>query len=307
MMKKIIAIAVAILLTSITAQSQNPLPHELSIGIGGGLSGLQYNPSIGQKSLGLGGNAGLGYSYFFSEHFGIGTGVEYSFYHSKLKNGAFNNVINNITDPSDGEIYDFHSKMSNFSDNQKAAYLNIPLMLQYRHGSGFYAAAGARIGIPLSGKSESTATFENRGYFHATHNWASTQTFMGFGTFTDMKQEEDMELKTAFMLSLEGGWKWSLSRKVSLYTGAYLDYGLNHIIDSDTRNFVTHTATPTGASFVHHGALPSNYTDGNVTTSIAKKVAPISLGLKLSLSLGLGKTEWWHHTQPKFYPWKKSR
>ena len=259
-------------------------PHELSVSLGGGLSGLQYKPEVGSKSLGMGGLVGVGYSYFFEERFGIGTGVEVSFYGSKLKNGEFTNVIRNITDPSDGKRYDFHTAASNYSDKQRATYLNIPILFHYRHGNGLNAAGGLRVGIPIGGKSESTASFTNKGYFPDMDNYAETQKFMGFGVFSDMKTKEDLELKAAFMLSIEGGWQWELSNGMLLYTGAYFDYGLNNIA-GDKRNIIEHSSIATGAEFSHHGALSSNYSNGSATTAIADKTAPLAVGVKVAIDM----------------------
>ena len=282
-----------ILIVSISSYAQKQRHHEITLGGGIGQSALQYNSAIGGKALGFGGHVGLGYTYFFGEHFGIGTGFELSFYNSKLRNGEFHTVLANLTDPSDGEIFDFHSKVSNYYDKQKATYLNIPIMLHFQTKgvNRFYAAAGTKIGIPLNGKSISTANFENSGYFHSTTNWASTQNFMGFGTFTDREQTEDLKFKTAFMLSLEAGMKWKLGEKTSLYTGLYFDYGLNNILDGDAQSVIDYDVTASGASFTHHGALYSSYTEASTTTVITEKVVPMSIGIKLNLAFGLGKTK----------------
>ena len=282
-----------ILLVSLSSYAQKQRHHEITLGGGIGQSALQYKSAIGGKGLGFGGHIGLGYTYFFGEHFGIGTGFELSFYNSKIRNGEFHTVLANLTDPSDGEVFDFHSKVSNYYDKQKATYLNIPIMLHFQTKgiNRFYAAAGTKIGIPLNAKSTSTADFENSGYFHSTANWAPTQTFMGFGTFIDREQTEDLKFKTAFMLSLEAGMKWKLGEKTSLYTGLYFDYGLNNILNDDAKSIIDYDITTSGASFTHHGAFSSNYTEASATTIITEKVVPMAIGIKLNLAFGLGRTK----------------
>jgi len=282
-----------ILLVSLSSYAQKQRHHEITLGGGIGQSALQYKSAIGGKSLGFGGHVGLGYTYFFGEHFGIGTGFELSFYNSKLRNGEFHTVHANLTDPSDGETFDFHSKVSKYYDKQKATYLNIPIMLHFqtKGANRFYAAAGTKIGIPLNGKSTSSADFENNGYFHSTANWASTQTFMQFGTFINREQTEDLKFKTAFMLSLEAGMKWKLGEKTSLYTGLYLDYGLNNILNDDAKSIIDYDITASGASFTHHGAFSSSYTEASTTTAITEKVVPMAIGIKLNLAFGLGRSK----------------
>ena len=292
-MKHIILIIAAVISISVANAQTQQSPHELTIGGGAGFSGLQYKPAVGAKSLGFGGHFGIGYTYFFNNHVGLGTGVEIAFYNSTLRNGEFLNVITNVTDASDGRPYDFHSNVSEFNDKQKATYLNIPILFRFQTGGKhrFYAAAGAKIGIPLKGTSFATATFRNKGYFPHTDNWAETQQFRGFGTFTDRKTEEDLDLKVACLLSLEAGMKWKLNEKTALYTGIFFDYGVNHIVKGDAKPVIDYFPTESGMDFTHHGALTSNYTNGTTVKPIAEKVVPMAVGVKLNLAVGFIKSK----------------
>ena len=59
--------------------------HELSLYGGGGISSLRYKPTAGNRNFGFGGHFGLGYHYFFSPKWGLGTGVELAFYNARFK------------------------------------------------------------------------------------------------------------------------------------------------------------------------------------------------------------------------------
>jgi outer membrane protein OmpA-like peptidoglycan-associated protein len=109
-------------------------------------------------------------------------------------------------------------------------------MLQFQGGSWhkFYFAAGAKAGIPLY------------------------NTFKSDDTITYVKSEE-AKLKTAILASLETGMKWKFKEHVYLYTGVYLDYGMNSILRKTEE-------------FTHY----------------EKSMTPVAVGFKLKLALGAG-------------------
>jgi len=125
------------------------------------------------------------------------------------------------------EVAFYRSKTNDEHEKQRILALQIPLMLQFQGGTRhkFYFATGAKAGIPLDGKSEVE------------------------------KQDFDNELQTAFFASAELGMKWQFKKHLYLYTGAYLDYGLNDFTD----NIVGY-----------------------------KKTAPVAVGIKLKLAFGGG-------------------
>ena len=83
---QIIVIAILPLFVSGGLFAQIPCyRHEFSAYGGGGLSSLNYKPTFGDQNLGFGGHFGLGYHYFFSPKWALGTGAELGFYRSKFK------------------------------------------------------------------------------------------------------------------------------------------------------------------------------------------------------------------------------
>jgi len=265
--------------------------HEFSVHAGGGLSGLNYNVTFGEQRLGLGGHFGLGYHFFFSQHWAIGTGLELGFYRSKFD--MDNLSFSFMTTDMQGVEFEFRSIVNNFEEKQRAMLLQIPLMLQFQTGDSnsrhrFFAAAGGKIGIPIRGRYSNTLPFDNAGYFAFENALYNTQTFMGFGQFPSRRQEDNLNFKTAFFLSAEAGVKWRLNDGRSLYTGLYLDYGLNNIVNvpSTRPNLVEYNAAvPT--AFAVNSVIHSQYmqTGSNTAQAFTEKINPVAIGVKLRLGL----------------------
>lgn len=290
LIKLYVAIFLFVNATMIFAQDNR---HEVSVYAGGGLSTLSYEPVLGEKTNGAGGNVGIGYTYFFAENFGINTGIEFSLYNAKIKREGFNNVLRGLVDTSDGEKYDFYSSIKNYEEKQTAMYVNIPLMLQFQYGekNKFYASTGIKIGIPIKGEYKSSASeIINKGYFYDTENWAENQEFMGFGTYTNYSNDEDIDFRIACIYSAEAGMKWGLSKKIALYTGVYIDYGLNDIVKGGHgKDFTKLIETTDGIKTLNNSFLNSSigYSTNTFHQELTDKVVPMTLGLKLRLSFAL--------------------
>jgi len=280
------AIAGLFFCTAINAQ----YAHEFSLYGGGGLSTLNYNVTAGKQNNGFGGKVGLGYQFFFSKKFGLGTGAELALYNSKY---TLDNLSQQyMTTDMEGTDFEFRSAITNYKETQQAMLLQIPLMLQFQTGSKhqFYAALGGKAGIPLYGKSESSsATIVNSGYYPEENYEYTTQEFMGFGAFTGRNADNNLNFKMAFFASAEAGVKWKLKNKLALYTGAYLDYGLNNIYkeNSTAQQFVAYnTASP--RDFTENSIFASQYTQNGNSQYFTEKITPLAVGIKIKLAFGFG-------------------
>jgi len=272
--------------------------HELSVYGGGGLSTLNYKVTIGEQKSGLGGQIGLGYHFFFSPKWGIGTGVELASYNAKFNADALYSRY--MTTDIDGDAFEFHSTANGYKETQRAMMLQIPLMLQFQTDGKqqFYAAAGGKVGIPLNGKYSTTASFSNAGYYPYENSLYDTQEFVGFGNFPNKKAEGDLNFKTAFFVSAEAGVKWRLSDGLSLYTGAYMDYGLNTQSIASQPSLVEYNkANP--PEFIVNSILTTDFpfspsASSHLATALYQrlcytdKIRPMAAGIKLRLAFGSG-------------------
>ncbi|MCL2098766.1 MAG: OmpA family protein [Bacteroidales bacterium] len=283
--------------------AQDYSKHEFSIYAGGGLSSLNYSVTVGEQKQGFGGLVGLGYQFFFSPNWSINTGAEFALYNSKFN--LNNLIIREEVSDIEGESFEFSSRVSSYEERQVGGFLQVPLLLQFQTGGKhqFYAAAGGKVGIPVIKSYKSAgASLQNAGYYSYESYTYTTQEFLGFGTFADRGSKGDLDLKPAFFASAETGVKWRLSPSMSLYTGAYLDYGLNNTVNEQSSPFVDYVGNLALNSIVH-----ATYRDSrNDLNAYAGKLRPLAAGIKLRLAFGAsGKTagaETKHDSPPPYIP-----
>ncbi|MDR0832870.1 MAG: PorT family protein [Candidatus Symbiothrix sp.] len=267
----------AVLFTlSMSAQSK----HEFSIAAGGGSSTLRYKSVEGAGKSGFGSNVGLGYTYFFNANWGLGTGVGASLFSGQYDIPSFSEFYQS----HDGEeAFEYRYTAKNYNEKQRAWLLDIPLMVQFQTGK-FYAKFGAKAGIPLSANyKNSVGELQASGYYPQSDLTLNDPAFMGFGTFTNISNKDDLKLKTAFFAAAEAGVKWKLSGNLALYTGAYLDYGLNNTLKQETsaNHLIAYNAA--AADTYRPNSVFNSQKEGK---SLVDKVNPLSAGIKVSLAFG---------------------
>lgn len=285
-MKKINIILIFVLVCCFSnVYAQNSPKQEVSVFGSFGLSTLKYSMKGADRSNKAGGSFGVNYNYYFNDKLSLRTGLEASFYKSKLH-------IGNISDryeTNDGE-YDFifQTNVSGYEETQNVVFISLPVQIQYEipvtSQHKFYVAIGPKFALPVSKKFEMNETqLENMGYYPHLGIPVTEPEFMGFGNFKRNNIKGDFDLKMSIMASLEAGIKWSLSGSKSLYTGIYCDYGINNIKKTNDKHFVGYnTADP--ENFIFNGALSSKFTDAG---SGDYKINPIAVGGKVSLSFTL--------------------
>lgn len=251
--------------------------HEFSFNAGGGLSSLQYTPPASAKySPGFGGEFGIGYHYFFSPQWGIGTGLNLAFYNSKASVDNYSAITPEIS--AMGTAFDFAYTYSNYEEKLSAVMLNIPLMLQFQTTGkvAFVAALGGKIGFPLCSQVTTNGDLYTTGYFLGTKVlYYDDLPLNGFSRYNVSNQKSDVALKPSFMLSAEIGSKWHLNEVWSIYTGIYFDYGLNNCNKSES-------------DILTYNPAAMSYPEGFNYSSLAatsNKLAPLAIGLKIRIGL----------------------
>jgi hypothetical protein len=266
-------------------QAQESFHQELSVNIGAGISTLQYNPSMGKKDAGWGERIGIGYTYFLSSQWGITTGLDLAFYNSKMT--ADRMQLEYLISTPQGLTDNFYLRAdyAGYEEKQKTAFLQLPVMAQFQmpvQRNFFYISGGLKIGFPLSGTYQSSIqTLTMTGYSDYTGQVYENMPEYGFDTYSGTQASSDLDLNMAYILALETGMKWRLSEKSSLYTGIYLDYGLNNICKA-TQNLIVFNSDFT-RDYQYNSSLHSQ-SEGN---SLVGKVYPLSIGIKIRLGLGL--------------------
>jgi len=300
-MKKIILSMVCILVaSSLFAQEEDQSQHEMTVNLGGGLSTLKYKMESGTNPIGLkeslGGSLGLGYMFFLNNQLGIGTGVEANFYQSRYSNDALTGSYRDAVNPDHPNPEYFQLKYTYseaYKEKQNALFLQIPLMFQFQTGGlhKFYVAAGGRVGFPVYTKYNTDASkiaSITGHYDYEGGNPYENLPLHGFTNYDAPKVDGKLSFKIAYMASLELGMKWALGDNFILYTGLYGDYGLNDIQKTKNKGTVTYQHEDQ-TSQGQHDFLKF---DNSVTsTSTIEKITPMTFGVKLRVSFGLGETK----------------
>ncbi|MDR3218072.1 MAG: hypothetical protein LBU22_03690 [Dysgonamonadaceae bacterium] len=273
------------LLIGIHAQAQ--YSSEWDINMGGGISTLNYQASTGSASSGAGGSFGVGYTAFFSYQWGVTTGLAMGFYNTSY---TLENI--RLEYPAavpaglQGNFY-LHANYEAYEEKQQTLLFQFPVMLQYQAPLGssfFYLGAGIKIGVPVSATyNQSVKSITTSGYSDYTAQEYENMPNHGFDTYGNVKSSDILALNISGLLALESGIKWKISRKNALYTGIYLDYGLNNVQKESLRDFLEYK--PTNSSDYQYNSMLQSQMDGNAFTN---KVIPFALGIKIKLAFGSG-------------------
>jgi cell division septation protein DedD len=281
-MKKVFLACLLLLSPTLYAQDL----YEFSLLGGGGLSTLRYEPELGKQKNGLDKVFGLGYTYFFSSYFGLGTGLEITFYNSEynLKNHKIQYRAKDV----ENNEFDFTSIVDNYNEKQSIIMLQIPLMLQFQFRSSFYMMVGAKIAVPMSGNISGRADVTNSGYYEEENfEYNKTQEFIGFGKFKKSIDAKDEDFKTSILASVEMGKKWKLDDDIALYIGAYFDYGFKNIYVKknveDLPQMVDYNSKYS-QSFKLNGITNSQYKEGGVSNAFLDKATLMAIGVKVRIA-----------------------
>jgi opacity protein-like surface antigen len=280
-------------MTAATAQNvqnnrQRESKHELSIYGLGGYSPIVYtldkNGSV-SGGAGGGGGAGLGYTFNLNSSFGIVAGVEMTMYGAEA---SFEEIPDKYTEETVDRPYEFSYTLKNYKEKQSVTMFSIPVMAKYGVPIGggstqFYAAGGFKLGFPVSAKADiasGTTTTSVYGIIEQVlyenidmpHNGLVVDALLP-------NTKKDLELGFSATLALEAGLSFTLTDKINLYTGAYLDYGLNSIQKTDNRHLL---------ELEDHYDQPSKFIYNSVLdTGLTEKINLMSVGLKLRIGFRL--------------------
>lgn len=128
------------------------------------------------------------------------------------------------------------------------------------------------------------SSIATKGYYPATDVTYDDLLYSGFGKYSDINMKEDLDLKVAFMLSAEVGIKSKLSESLKLYTGVFVDYGLNNVAKQG-KTFMTYDAQ-NPSILANESILHSHYRSEGEAISFVEKVKPIAFGIKVKLAFG---------------------
>ena len=287
---------------SVDKAEDNHCSNEISIWVAGGLSTLNYTPEFGNRNNMAGSAFGIGYSYYWSKHFGFLLGAELALYQSKFNADGLQDNYNTI----DLDVYgnpekiNFRYRLDDYEELQQLWNVNIPLTLQFQ-SNRFYAGAGFKLGIPVKANYKiSRFGITSMGYYYdetGSHQVLDDVTELGFGEFSNKSVKSKLDLGLSYTGTLEAGLKWRLGSNTNLYTGIYFDYTFNDVVKGERDKQLVEYSSFGGNSFDKvNNVLASQYAPINdlhtdalsqsPAKSMASHVAPVAFGLKLRLGIG---------------------
>lgn len=254
---------------------------EISLHAGGVFSSLDYDLQGGNINRGSGGLLGVRYAHYFNPHWSLGLGVEYAAYKSTATLGTIRNSYNAAD--SEGENFEFRYRAKNYREEQSARFVQIPLTVQYETEgviSQFYVSLGAKIALPISAEYQSfSSEISTSGYYAQYDAELFDPKFAGFANFGRIASpEQELELKPAYIATIEFGLKQKAGNKSWIYIGFFLDYGLNDIYDGETGS----------GQLVGYGErIPSQFSyDSLLKTGAAENLKVMAFGVKLRYAFG---------------------
>lgn len=279
--KKSVALG-SILLTTIGGYAQ-----EITLNVSGGMQGLDVKMNNGDSKLKAGGQLGVGYTYFINKHWGVLTGVDVGYYSSKntLRNSTYATYLSD----SQNDLFEYRVKTMGYSEKNTFYTASIPLLVQYRTtgNTQFYVNAGARIHFPFSQKGKVHINeVTTSGYYPDMNVVFENMPQHGFSTYNNLSNETDAKLKTAVALNAETGVSFKLSEKLRLYTGVYVNYGLNDMLKKENGTVDT--------PIVNYDANGNGNVQTNsilTTTHAADKAKLLGYGLQVKLGINLKKNK----------------
>ncbi len=292
----------------------------LTVGGSLGANNFSYTLDNDNKSipqLGFGGSLGL--QYFFTRHWGLGTSVGLSYYNSKgdysnsWQNDPAHYLFNGMHDDDPGPLgddyknYNLMLNLDNWTETQKGYFLEVPLMLMYQtkwgaaEKVGMYFGIGAKVQIPIISQEyevKNNSQLSVSAYYPTPDmtlpdpNGPDVSSH-GYGTSTKTGLKGDMNLKTGFAATGELGFLFSLSQRVDLTLGAYLDYGLTDIKDGSKASEGYLIEPENGSKTIQPSAYVGDNLayNGYVNSSATDEVNLFGLGGKVGLRIKLGKIE----------------
>jgi hypothetical protein len=282
-MKRII-VTIGLLFCIKVLIAQTQYSSEWHIHAGAGNATLQYElPDFDVKS-GSGGNLGVDYHYFFSSYFGFSLGLEGAMYNSSLTINNLHTTYKIETPPGLEGVFFLTADYSDVEEKQTAFLLQLPVMLQFQVPLGrsafFYLGTGIKWGIPVSASyNQTSASITTTAYSDYTGQIYRNMPNHGFSAYNKVNSSDKLPVELPAMLSLEGGFKWKISEKNALYTGVYLDYGLNNIQKESSKELLEYNSVK--ASDYHYNSM--------LQTAIVNEIKPFAIGIKIRIAFGGGK------------------
>lgn len=172
--------------------------------------------------------------HFFSENFGLVTGLSYSSYGSQTVISDYNSKIQTVDIEND--TYELTIEGSDIEEKEEIQVLGVPVSFIYHSAisnkTGFFLMTGVNLSVPLRERYENSGVFTCRGYF-PDYN-VTLENLPEYGFPKDLKIESDGNLlvkRINYMVHFVGGFDFFLSNSVQIAVSAFYERSISNISD----------------------------------------------------------------------------
>jgi hypothetical protein len=260
---------------------------------------------------GMGFGGGAGYAYHFNSNVSFWTGVEVNTYngnsHLSKITEASKFSTNAWEDWDKEKELDFNADIKNYSVQQSAMYLQLPLMLGVEGSIGglewlsWYTRGGFKLGYSISGQSKAVADSVYLGaksdFYGVTLGGVpittedGLKTLLAFGNYSSFPEDASSALGLGFssIAYLEVGVKQALASHVGLYIGIFGEYSLYSAISGATseRMYEYEAQSVKGDKLYKLTYTPASHT----ALYQSKTSFPMSFGITLRFSFDTKRGE----------------
>ena len=239
--------------------------NEFEISGFGGMSGIKGAISDGAITPTISYQTSFEWKHFFSQKWGIGTGIQYASYNSTSQLSNYYSATPAVDDL--GESFEYRVTASGIRENVKISAVEAPLFLAYRNvitkKQQFQASLGVKFSYPISASYRSTAgTVETRGYYPAYAVEFFNLPNHGFEKVDPISYSGKLISDLSVSIMAGFGFSLAVSKNCGISIGVYGSYGLLSPVKPGEKQLVNY---------------PVTY---NSTFSVAKNLVFVDTGLK---------------------------
>lgn len=194
---------------------------------------LSVSELLSNKKTSFSGSIEVG--YFFSNYFGLSSGIGLISYKTHLTLDTYQNQFNTID--SENESYERRVSGSDIKEIQEISFLGVPICINIRlpliKTIGFFLQTGVNMGIPLNKNYKSSGTFTYKGYYPADNVLLENIPTYGFPSNINNESDGKLELKPiGFNAIVSGGFDFFITKKIQIALAACYNKSLSNISES---------------------------------------------------------------------------
>jgi hypothetical protein len=191
---------------------------------------LSVSELLSGKKISFFGSMEIG--YFFSNYFGLSSGIGLNSYKTQLTLDTYQNKFNTID--NENESYERRVSGSDIKEVQKIDFLSIPfcinLRLPFNETIGFFLQTGVNMAVPIIRDYNSSGTFTYKGYYPAYNVLLENLPAYGFPSNKSIDTDGELELKPfGFNVTASAGFDFYIQKKIQIAVAACYDKSLSNI------------------------------------------------------------------------------